>query len=120
MHLRVSLRDARAYAGADWPAATISPISMTWISVRTVPSLAPDRVRPDRSGAPDGATGGGCGPQGMPSPTPPRNGGEVPRRGHRPALLPDEKKVPTPADIGLTHKQVHEARTIRDAERAEP
>lgn len=35
--------------------------------------------------------------------------------------LPDEKAFPaTAADIGLTHKQIHEARMIRDAEERDP
>ncbi|MFH5773603.1 hypothetical protein ACHFJ0_05075 [Paracoccus sp. NGMCC 1.201697] len=34
-------------------------------------------------------------------------------------LLPDQKKV-TVVELGLTHKQVHEARQIRDAEVAQP
>lgn len=46
--------------------------------------------------------------------------GEVAKQGQRTDLLPAEKKVPTPADVGLTYKQVHEARQIRDAERADP
>ena len=29
-------------------------------------------------------------------------------------------KLPTVADIGLTHKQVHEARQLRDAEEDDP
>lgn len=31
-----------------------------------------------------------------------------------------EDCIPTAADIGLTHKEIHEAREIRDAEQAEP
>lgn len=39
----------------------------------------------------------------------------------RPKTLPDGKTfTPTVTDIGLTHKDVHEARQIRDAEAAEP
>lgn len=34
-------------------------------------------------------------------------------------LLPDEKKVGV-SELGLSHKQIHEARQIRDAEEAEP
>lgn len=41
-------------------------------------------------------------------------------QGQRTDLLPDEKKVATVADLGLTHKEIHEARLIRDAEKAQP
>lgn len=41
-------------------------------------------------------------------------------QGQRTDLLPDEKKVATVAELGLTHKEIHEARLIRDAEKAEP
>lgn len=44
--------------------------------------------------------------------------GEVSTRADQ-NLLPGEKKV-TVADIGLTHKDIHEARRIRDAEQADP
>jgi hypothetical protein len=46
--------------------------------------------------------------------------GEVGRQGQRTDLLPDEKKVPTPSDVGLSYKQVHDARQVRDAEAADP
>jgi len=49
-----------------------------------------------------------------------RDGGVVSARGQRTDLLPDEKKVPTVAELGLTHKDIHEARLIRDAEAADP
>lgn len=41
-------------------------------------------------------------------------------QGQRTDLLPEEKKVATAADLGLTHKEIHEGRLIRDAEKAEP
>jgi hypothetical protein len=44
--------------------------------------------------------------------------GEVATRADQNLLL-DEKKVSV-ADIGLTHKDIHEARIIRDAEVADP
>lgn len=44
--------------------------------------------------------------------------GEVATRADQ-NLLPDEKKVSV-SDLGLTHKDIHEARQIRDAETAEP
>jgi hypothetical protein len=49
-----------------------------------------------------------------------RINGTASAQGQRTDLLPDEKKVPTAADLGLSHKEVHEARVIRDAEEAEP
>ncbi len=45
--------------------------------------------------------------------------GEVATNGQRSAL-PYGKSLATIADIGLTHKDVHEARLIRDAEVADP
>jgi hypothetical protein len=45
--------------------------------------------------------------------------GEIAGQG-KPVNLPDGKVLPTAEDIGLTRKQIHEARQIRDAERAEP
>lgn len=45
--------------------------------------------------------------------------GEVAKHGQRQDLS-DGKVLPTAADIGLTHKQVHDARQIRDAEEADP
>lgn len=44
--------------------------------------------------------------------------GEVTTRADQ-NLLPEQKKV-SAADIGLTHKDIHEARQIRDAEETEP
>lgn len=44
--------------------------------------------------------------------------GEVATRSDQ-NLLPDEKKVSV-ADLGLSHKDIYEARQIRDAERADP
>lgn len=39
----------------------------------------------------------------------------------RPKSLPDQKTfTPTAADIGLTHKEIHEARQIRNAEQSDP
>lgn len=49
-----------------------------------------------------------------------RHGGLVSGRGQRRDILPDEKKVPTVAELGLTYKDLHEARLIRDAEAADP
>ncbi len=46
--------------------------------------------------------------------------GEVAKQGQRTDLIPDEKKVPTPADIGLSPRDIFEARQIRDAEADEP
>jgi hypothetical protein len=41
--------------------------------------------------------------------------------GARKSNLPDEKvEAPTVTDLGLSHKDIHEARIIRDAERAQP
>lgn len=46
--------------------------------------------------------------------------GEVQTLG-RPKNLPDEKNSPaSAADLGLSHKGIHEARVLRDAEQAEP
>ncbi len=49
-----------------------------------------------------------------------RINGTASAQGQRTDLLPDEKKVATVAELGLTHKEIHEARLIRDAEKAEP
>ena len=49
-----------------------------------------------------------------------RDVGVVSAQGQRTDLLPDEKKVPTVAELGLTHKDIHDARFIRDAEAADP
>lgn len=48
--------------------------------------------------------------------------GEVQRAGgdRTTSIIPDENNAPTIKDIGLTSKAIHEARVIRDAERAEP
>ncbi|AEG54053.1 hypothetical protein GOB42_27050 [Sinorhizobium meliloti] len=45
--------------------------------------------------------------------------GEVARKG-KPVNVPDGNIKATAADIGLSRKDVHEARLIRDAEKAEP
>ena len=49
-----------------------------------------------------------------------RKSGEVASRddGDRPSNAEDLK--PTVSDIGLTHKEIHEARIIRDAEESDP
>lgn len=49
-----------------------------------------------------------------------RINGTASAQGQRTDILPDEKKVATVAELGLTHKEIHEARLIRDAEKAEP
>jgi hypothetical protein len=49
-----------------------------------------------------------------------RINGTASAQGQRTDLLPDEKKVATAAELGLTHKEIHEARLIRDAEKTEP
>ncbi len=46
--------------------------------------------------------------------------GEVAGQGKPGVNIPDEKVLPTVTEIGLTSKEVHEARQIRDAEEAEP
>jgi hypothetical protein len=48
--------------------------------------------------------------------------GEVGRQTGRPKIVPNGNDLspPTAADIGLSRKQIHEARQIRDAEKAEP
>jgi hypothetical protein len=49
--------------------------------------------------------------------------GEVARRSDGAAIrdhVPGENKVATVADIGLTRKQIHEARAVRDAEKRAP
>lgn len=45
--------------------------------------------------------------------------GEVATQG-KPVNIPDGNVLPTAAEIGLTAKDIHEARQIRDAERADP
>jgi hypothetical protein len=49
-----------------------------------------------------------------------KKAGKVAPQGQRTDLLPEEKKVPTVSDLGLSHKDIHEARQIRDAEQAHP
>lgn len=44
---------------------------------------------------------------------------EEAKMGGRPKTVPDENGF-TAADIGLTRKEIHEARIIRDAEVADP
>lgn len=47
--------------------------------------------------------------------------GEVGQSGSRTDLVPNGNEVkPTAADIGLSRKQIHEARIVRDAEAADP
>lgn len=46
--------------------------------------------------------------------------GEVSSRGQRNDFLPEGEKVPTASAVGLSHKDIHEARIIRDAEKADP
>ncbi len=47
--------------------------------------------------------------------------GEVQRPGgDRVSNVPERNNAPTVADLGLTRKQIHEARQIRDAEEVEP
>lgn len=45
--------------------------------------------------------------------------GEVGKEG-RPKTVPDGNGIPTAEDLGLSHKEIHEARQLRDAEQAEP
>ena len=45
--------------------------------------------------------------------------GEVKGRGHR-SDVPDWNATPNASDIGLKRKDIHEARKIRDAEKAQP
>jgi hypothetical protein len=40
--------------------------------------------------------------------------GEVGKQGQRTDILPDKKKLASVADVGLSHKETHEARQIRD------
>lgn len=49
-----------------------------------------------------------------------QDAGEIAKQGQRTDLIPEGKKVPTPQDVGLKPKEIHEARQIRDAEKAEP
>jgi predicted Rdx family selenoprotein len=46
--------------------------------------------------------------------------GQVGVKGQRTDLVPDGNKVPTADDVGLSRKEVHEARKLRDAERRTP
>lgn len=47
--------------------------------------------------------------------------GEVKSSGQpRKSIVPNENNTPSVSDIGLTRKQVHEARQLRDAEKANP
>jgi phage N-6-adenine-methyltransferase len=46
--------------------------------------------------------------------------GEIGKQGQRTDLIPDENKVPSLADAGLTAKDIFEARQVRDAERENP
>ncbi len=49
-----------------------------------------------------------------------RINGTASAQGQRTDLLPDEKKVATVSELGLTHKELHDARLLRDAEEADP
>ena len=49
-----------------------------------------------------------------------RINGTASAQGQRTDLLPEEKKVATAAELGLTHKEIHDARLLRDAEDADP
>ncbi|OYX67032.1 MAG: hypothetical protein B7Y88_04210 [Sphingomonadales bacterium 32-64-17] len=47
--------------------------------------------------------------------------GEIGQRTGRPKDVPNENDfIPTTADAGLTRKQIHEARQLRDAEVSDP
>jgi len=46
--------------------------------------------------------------------------GEIGRQGQRSDLLPDEKKVASPLEAGISYKEIHQARQLRDAEVADP
>jgi hypothetical protein len=46
--------------------------------------------------------------------------GEVGKRGDFGGVTSRGKDTPTVSDLGLSHKDLHEARTLRDAEKAEP
>jgi hypothetical protein len=46
--------------------------------------------------------------------------GEVKKHGRKKSDIPNENITSTVEDIGLTSKQVHEARQVRDAEKAKP
>jgi hypothetical protein len=46
--------------------------------------------------------------------------GEVARNGDNRTSVPKQNSKPTAKDIGLSRKDIHEARIIRDAEKADP
>ena len=46
--------------------------------------------------------------------------GEVGKRGDFGGVNSRGELTPTASDIGLTHKDIHEARQLRDAEQADP
>lgn len=46
--------------------------------------------------------------------------GEVGQQTGRPKVVPDGNDIPTAADLGLSRKDIHEARQIRNAEEANP
>ena len=46
--------------------------------------------------------------------------GEVAKKGGNRSKLPDEKFAPTAAEVGIDHKDMHEARKLLDAEKASP
>lgn len=46
--------------------------------------------------------------------------GEVAGNGQRGKAVPDGNSLATAADLGLTRKDIHEARQVRDAELADP
>jgi NADH:ubiquinone oxidoreductase subunit E len=46
--------------------------------------------------------------------------GEVSAKGQHGAHVPDENMRATAADLGLSRKDIHEARQVRDAEKSEP
>lgn len=45
---------------------------------------------------------------------------EEAKKGGRPKTVPEQNGFPKAADLGISRKDVHEARRLRDAERAEP
>ena len=40
--------------------------------------------------------------------------------GDRMSIIPDENNAPTSTDIGISSKEIHEARQVRDAEKVDP
>lgn len=46
--------------------------------------------------------------------------GEVGQQTGRPKIVPDGNDIPSAADLGLSRKDIHEARQIRDAEAVQP